>query len=165
MIPTVAPKKVQFLKSRFDNGKLFINSLYEYDLTPEVNKQASAILNNWLKKARLVLRVSGGDKEHLLMSSETVRKYKANNPLRKCVYDYIQDNVLVSDDKLSKHRVECEVRDIIMQGKVDIPSISYVLRTVKYGDQAWKNIANRVRSEFKPIAMFHLIQGVKLEDS
>ena len=165
MLPTVTPNKVQFLKSRYNNGKLFINSLYEYELTPEINKQASNILNRWLRRARLVLRVAGGDKECLLMSAESVRKYKASHPHRKSVSHYIPDNVLVPDDKLSQHKVECEVRDIIMKGKVDIPSISYVLRSVKYGSQDWKNIANRVRSEFKPIAMFHLIQGVKLEDS
>jgi hypothetical protein len=57
------------------------------------------------------------------------------------------------------------VVDIILQGKVDIASLTIAFRRICHGHQRWDNVANRARSEFKPEIMYHLINGAKLEDS
>jgi hypothetical protein len=164
------PTHVRLIKSEQTGNKLYISRMFEYDVSDEIKKRASDVLNKWLRRARLALRIRGSHKDYPLASSETVARELTNsrNPRYAMSY-YKGDEVL-----FPSHAVEFKnadgvnidpVVDIILQGKVDIASLTIAFRRICHGHQKWDNVANRARSEFKPEIMYHLINGAKLEDS
>jgi len=164
------PTHVRLIKSEQTGNKLYISRMFEYDVSDEIKKRASSVLNKWLRRARLSLRIRGSHKDYPLASTETVVKELATARSQRYAMSYYKgDDVLLPSNKVEFKNADGvmidPVVDIILKEKVDIESLTIAFRRIAHGHQRWDNVANRARSEFKPEIMYHLINGAKLEDS
>lgn len=157
------PDKVFLTKAKHEKSKLYIYPLYEYDVSHAQAKEASQIVTAWLNKVRKVLRVMGGSVAYPLLTTEEVNAQMKTASRYHRHPSHAGSELLIPYAKLDR-RLD-PVHDVILPGKVDIESASHVFNRVAWGDQQWKNVANRVRTEFKPLVLAHLLQvGAKMED-
>ena len=159
---TVVADKVKLEKAHFYKGRIFLNRTHEYVVPADIQRKAGSILTKWFNKARLSLRMQGGDVNFPFMTSGYVPRY------RGCYFD--------SDNSVLKQLTEksflredgtrlCPLRDIILKDKIDVYSTSIVMNSVRWGDQKRANVSNRFRTEYKPLLMYALMEDAKLEDS
>ena len=159
---TVVADKVKLEKAHFYKGRIFLNRTHEYVVPADIQRKAGSILTKWFNKARLSLRMQGGDINFPFTTSGYVPRYVG------CYFD--------SDNSVLKQLTEksflredgtrlCPLRDIILKDKIDIHSISIVMNRVRFGDQKRANVSNRFRTEYKPLLMYALMEDAKLEDS
>ena len=158
-----AATNVKLLKATANKQTLTLNALFEFDVPQDVMNNASRIITQWLNRVRKVLRVHGSTKDYPLLTQDDVTQWKKDGAHRQHP-QYSTESVILPLAKLNPKLDP--VLDVIMPCKVDIESASAVLNRVKWGDQQWKNVADRVRKEFKPLVVAHLLQvSGKMEDS
>lgn len=154
---------VKLLKATANKQTLTLNALFEFDVPQEVMNNASRIVTQWLNRVRRVLRVHGSTKDYPLLTHDDVMHQKKTNPHRRHP-QHCTDSVILPINKVNPKLDP--VLDVIIPYKVDIESASAVFNRVRWGDQQWKNVASRVRNEFKPLVVAHLLQvSGKMEDS
>jgi hypothetical protein len=161
---TATPTSVSIDKASFHNDKIYINKLFEYEVPKDIQRKAGKILTDWFKKARLSLRVQGGDVNHPFIKSTAVLA----NKRRYAHYGSEARMLLTLKPADFKHegggRI-CPLRDIILENKIDLKSISIVMWRIQYGDDKLPNVVNRFRTEYRPLMMHLLLNTAKLEDS
>ena len=142
-------------------NKLFVNRMYEYNISEDVKKQAERILNTYLKRARLALRIRGGSTTHPLVTTEVVAQGKR--------FTQYEDGVLLSYHevwmKFGINEKPDPIKDIITPCKVDVNSLTLAFGLVRHGDQKWVNVTGRFRKYYKPGLLFSLMESATLEDS
>ena len=154
---------VKVTSTQFAKGKLYVNRLYEYVVPKDVQLKSGQILTSWFTKARRSLRIQGGDLDRPFV--------KAGTPFNGLYHRYNADDFIVKrsyaeKDFLKEHGERiCPLRDIILQNKVDLKSISVVMHRVMSGDQKLVNVKNRFRTEYREELMFMLLDADTLEDS
>ena len=143
------PDYIQLDKMWVRKGELNILNTMSFKITEEMNKHVNKILADYLKRARLALRVLGGDVNWPLFTATSANSWKSNHKGFRTPgshsYEIIKD---VSGNK--ELRNKCLVKDIIFEGKIDIDSLSCVFRNVAWGNQEWKNLSKRFKDYYKP---------------
>ncbi|CAB4130566.1 hypothetical protein UFOVP121_15 [uncultured Caudovirales phage] len=160
---TVVADKVKLEKAHFYKGRLFFNRTHEYVVPADIQSKAGSILTKWFNKARLSLRMQGGDVNHPLMKSgwTSARRYVTEHEPENSVLKILTVASYTKEDNTEL----CPLRDIILKNKIDVYSISIVMQRVRWGDQKRGNVSHRFRTEYKPLLMYALMEGAKLEDS
>jgi hypothetical protein len=166
----VRANRVSITKLWHENNKIYVNRMYEYSVTSEVKKQAEKIINDWLKKARLALRIAGGSVTHPLVREDALTAARKRYPHRKDpMVSYEHNNGILRDygglqNRNSDNSLINAATDIFIPQKIDINSLSYVFLPLRYGDLKWTNTANRVRKAHKAEVIWALLNSAKLED-
>ena len=153
--------RVDVANVQHHGNKLFVNRLYEYDISEDIKKKAERILNTYLKRARLALRIRGGSATHPLVTAEHVAQNRR--------YVQYEDGVLQPYHEVwRKFGIDEKpepIKDIITPCKVDVNSLTLAFGLVRHGDQKWVNVAGRFRKYYKPSLLFSLMESATLEDS
>lgn len=154
----IEPINVTTHKLWVESSKLCINTTQTYEVTDEIRKQSSKILNDWLKMARISLRIAGGDSNYPFVKPEAITK---KEPSRRSYIPFHNFGVLIdhyAQTKNVKTSHECLV-EFILAKKYDINALSHTLRDSSWGDQKWVNICNRFKKQYRPVLMLHLLNG------
>jgi hypothetical protein len=151
------PINIQTHKLWFESSKLHINTTQTYEVTDDIRKTSSKILNDWLKKARLTLRVLGGDSNYPFLTAESVAgKHNSRRFMHCHNFEILIDHY--KQNKNTKTSSDC-LTEIILKDKMDVVSLSHALRNASWGEQKWINVCNRFKKEYRPVLMLHLLNG------
>jgi len=156
--------KVRLERVEFGKNTLFVNRMFEYSVSTSVQREATRVLTGWFKKARLSLRVQGGDAEFPFIKAGV----RNGHPRRYHVYssdDFVLKRLDHKDFLNENNERICPLRDIILKNKIDLKSISIVMQPIRHGDQKLSNITSRFRKEYRPSMMYMLLDADTLEDS
>lgn len=153
---------VRVANTDFRRGKLYVNRLYEYVVPKDVQLKSGKILTDWFTRARRSMRIQGGDLERPFVKAGTpVHMYHG----RYTDQDFIVKHLKSKDFLKENGERICPLRDIILQNKIDIKSISIVMYRARHGDQKLVNVKNRFRTEYRADLMLILLDAATLEDS
>lgn len=156
--------KVRLERVEFGKNTLFVNRMFEYSVPTSVQREATKVLTGWFKKARLSLRVQGGDAQLPFIKAGI----KTGDQRRYHIYtsdDYVLARLDHKDFLKENNERICPLRDIILKNKIDLKSISIVMQPIRHGDPKLSNVTNRFRTEYRPSMMYMLLDTATLEDS
>lgn len=157
----MTPNRTTVQKVDHHKNKLFVNRMFEYEIPDDTKKQAEQILNTYLKRARLALRILGGSADYPLVTADHAAQSKR--------FVSYEEGVLKPFHEVwrsfPENKKPVAVHDIIMPCKVDVNSLTLAIGMVRHGDQKWGNVANRFRKFYKADLLFALMEGATLEDS
>jgi hypothetical protein len=145
---SLQPKSVQRDKLWVRKNQLHLLNTMSFDVPEEINKQANAILSDYLKRSRLALRLLGGDLEWPLYSVASAHKWRQQHKTFRTP-GYHNNEVLKDVSLIKEMKHNCVIKDIILEKKIDIDSLSFVFREPAWGNQEWKNLAKRFKDRYK----------------
>lgn len=145
------PDSVQLSKMWVRKGELHLMNTMSFNVPKDLNNQINKILSDYLKRARLALRVLGGDVDWPLFSAASVIEWKKKNKYFRNpghhTHEIIKEMRKINS---SESKDICYIKDIILPGKIDIDSLSLVFCEPSWGSQDWKNLSKRFKDHYKP---------------
>jgi len=147
-----------YVKSALKIGKrIYINCDFQYDVDEEITKQANKMILDYLKLAKITLKIMGASSKFPLIKQEFVKDNDLNSQWKYNRYLYGEETVLDFDQDSCEHKL-----DIIQTKKVDSKSLASVFNSIRTGSQEKTNVFNRFKRHWQPQLILALA-NVKLE--
>jgi hypothetical protein len=146
------------VRSAVKYGKrIYLSCDFQYDVDEELTKQANKIILDYLKLAKVTLKIMGASSKFPLVKQEFAKDNDLNSQWKYNRYLYVEEAVLDFDQDCCDHNL-----DIIQTKKVDAKSLASVFNPVRTGSQEKTNVFNRFKRHWQPQLILALA-NVKLE--